>query len=53
MIFGFKNRKGATFYKSFYLSSEELISTDESVQTYFTVFGFCQILIFNVTFQGK
>ena len=36
-----------------FMSSEKLISTDQSVQTYFTVFGFCQTLIFNVTFQGK
>ena len=33
--------------------SEELISADQSMQTYSTVFGFCQALIFNVTFQGK
>ena len=32
---------------------EELTNTDQSVQTYFTVFGFCQTLIFNVAFQGK
>ena len=36
-----------------FISSEELISTDQSLQMYFTVFGFCQTLIFNVTFQGK
>ena len=41
-----------------FMSSEELISTEESVQMYFTVFGFCQtlifkFLIFKVTFQGK
>ena len=36
------------------MSYEELISTDQSVQMHFdTVFGFCQTLIFNVTFQGK
>ena len=29
------------------------MSTDQSVQMYFTVFSFCQTLIFNVTFQGK
>ena len=48
-----KHKKDATFYRSFYLSSEELISTDQSVQTYFKVFGFCQTLIFVVTFQEK
>ena len=36
-----------------FMSSEELISTDQSVQMYFTVFGFCQTLLFNVTYQGK
>ena len=36
-----------------FMSSEELISTVQSVQMYFTVFGFCQTLIFNLTFQGK
>ena len=36
-----------------FMSSEELISTDESVEMYFTVFGFCQTLIFSVTSQGK
>ena len=51
--FGLKDRKDATFYYSFYLLSEELISTDQFMQTYFTVFGLCQALIFNVTFQGK
>ena len=29
------------------------MSTDQSVETYFTVFGFCQTLISNFTFQGK
>ena len=53
MKFWVKDRKDATFHYSFYLSSEELISTDQSVQTYFTVFGFCLALIFNVTFQEK
>ena len=28
-----------------FMSSEELISTDQSVQMYYTVFGFCQTLI--------
>ena len=36
--FGAKDRKDATFYYSFYLSFEELISIDQSVQIYFTVF---------------
>ena len=36
-----------------FMSSEELISTDQSVQMYFTVSVFCQTLIFIVTFQGK
>ena len=36
-----------------FMSSEELISTDQSVQRYFTGFGLCQTLIVNVTFQGK
>ena len=42
-----------TTFITHFMSSEELISTDQSVQMYFTVFGFCQTLIFNVTFQGK
>ena len=55
MNFGSNDSKDATFYYSFYLSSEELISTEQSVsvQMYFTVFSFCQTLIFNLTFQGK
>ena len=36
-----------------FMSSEVLISTNQSVQMYFTIFGFCQTSIFNVTFQGK
>ena len=36
-----------------FMSSEELISTSQSGKMYFTVFGFCQALIFNVTFQEK
>ena len=47
-----KTEKMQLFITHFMLS-EELISTDQSVQMYFTVFGFCQTLIFNVTFQGK
>ena len=38
--FGAKDRKDAAFYYSFYLSSEDLISIDQSVQMYFTDFGF-------------
>ena len=38
---------------AYFMSSEEPISTDQSVQMYFTVFGFCQTLIFKVTFHGK
>ena len=51
--FGAKDRKDAPFYYSFYLSSEESISIDQSVQMYFTVFGFVKLLILNITFQGK
>ena len=51
-IFWGKRQKMKLFIPHF-MSSEELISTDQSVQMYLTVFGFCQTLIFNVTFQGK
>ena len=51
-ILGQKTEKMQLFITHF-MSSEELISNDQSVQMYFTVFGFCQTLIFNVTFQGK
>ena len=51
-ILGQNTEKMQPFITHF-MSSEELISTDQSVQMYFTVFGFCQALIFNVTFQGK
>ena len=34
-----------------FVSSEELISTDQSVQMYFTVFGFCQTLILMQIFK--
>ena len=47
---GQKTEKMQLFITHF-MSSEELISTDQSVQMYFTVFGFCQTLIFNVTFR--
>ena len=43
LYFGAKDRKDASFYYSFYLSSEELISIDQSVQMYFTVFGFVKL----------
>ena len=46
-----KRQKRCNFYYSFYLSSGELISTDQSVQTYFTVFGFCQTLILMQLFK--
>ena len=46
-------RQKMQLFITHFLSSEELISTDQSVQMYFAVFGFCQTLIFNVTFQGK
>ena len=29
------------------------MSADQSMQTYFTVFAFCQALIFKVTFEEK
>ena len=51
-ILGQKTEKMQLFI-THVMSSEELISTDQSVQMYFTVFGFCQTLIFNVTFQEK
>ena len=51
-ILGQKTEKMQLFSTHF-MSSEELISTDQSVQMYFKVFGFCQSLIFNVTFQGE
>ena len=52
-ILGQKTEKMQLFITHF-MSSEELISTDQSVQMRFnTVFGFCQTLIFNETFQGK
>ena len=51
-ILGQKTEKMQLFIAHF-MSSEELISTDQSVQMYFTVFGFCLTLIFYVTFQGK
>ena len=51
-ILGHKTEKMQLFITHFMLS-EELISTDQSVQMYFTVFGFCQTLIFYVTFLGK
>ena len=47
-----KTKKMQLFITHF-MSTKELISIDQSVQMYFTVFGFCQTLIFNVTFQGK
>ena len=51
-ILGQKTEKMQIFITHF-MSSEELISTEQSLQMYFTVFGFRQTLIFNVTFQGK
>ena len=51
-ILGQKTEKMQLFITHF-MSSEDLISTNQSVQMYFAVFGFCQTLIFNVTFQGK
>ena len=47
-----QNTKDATFYYSFYLSSEELISTGQSANVFYS-FRLCQGLILNVTFQGK
>ena len=46
--FWVKKQKRCNFYHPFYLSPEELISTDQSVQMYLTVFGFCQTLIFTL-----
>ena len=52
-ILGQKTKMMQLFITHF-MSSDELISTDQSVQMHVnTVFGFCQTLIFNVTFQGK
>ena len=51
-ILGQKTEKMQLFITHF-MSSEELISTDQSVQMYVTVFGYCQTLIFKVTFQGE
>ena len=51
--FWVKDIKNATYHYSFYLSSEKLVSTDQFVQACFTVFGFCQTLIFIETFHGK
>ena len=48
-----QNRKKVQLFITHFMSSEELISTDQSVQMYFTVFSVCQALMFNVTFQGK
>ena len=53
MKFWDKKTEKMQLFITYFMSSEELISTDQSVQMYFTVFGFCQTLIFNVTFQGK
>ena len=36
-----------------FILSEELTNTDQSVQMYFTVFGFCKTLILDVTSPGK
>ena len=44
-ILGQKTEKMQLFITQF-MSSEELISIDQSVQMYFTVFGFRQTLIF-------
>ena len=41
--FGAKDRKDVTFYCLFYLSSEELICIDQSMQMYFTVFCFVEL----------
>ena len=51
-ILGQKTEKMQLFIAHF-MSCEELISTDQPLQMYFTVFGFCQTLIFYVTFQGN
>ena len=51
-ILGQRTEKMQLFITHF-MSSEKLISTDQSMQMYFTVFGFYQTSIFNVTFQGK
>ena len=51
-ILGQKTEKMQLFITRF-MSSEELISTNQSVQMYFTVFDFCQTLIFNVNFSRK
>ena len=40
-------------YIAHFISPEEFINTDQSVQMYFTVFGFSQTLVFNVASQGK
>ena len=48
-VLGQKTEKMQLFITHF-MSSEELVSTGQSVEMYFTVFGFCQTLIFNVIF---
>ena len=49
-----QNTEKMQLFITHFMSSEEFISTDQSVQMHFnTVFGFCQTLIFDVTFQGN